>query len=259
MAPTSASTDIATTATDLYRVFQPYRLGPDFSGCECCVEPRETLRLANTPLRELTLQDLDSYSFKAITTWGDTRHFKHFLPRLFELATADPEGFLSLEVLLSKLDYGKWEEWLDFEQKAVDRFLQALWATELARDVEYEGDDRVDMILCGLGRAYSNLNLFLAVWTSTDSASACRQLSQYFLVNYDELAGHGKLANALWDGRNAQVSQVVAWLRSPVVYEYLVDRQGHLDDRLKMAVPLMADWQSERQRRHASRIRCQEP
>src|SRR5262245_27451164 len=111
--------------SELYRVFKPYRLGPDFVGCSHCVDPADSDRLANTELHGLTLADLDSYSFNAMTTWGDAKHFKHFLPRLFEIASTDFNDFLSLEVLFGKLEYGKWYEWPEVEQDAVNDFLHA--------------------------------------------------------------------------------------------------------------------------------------
>jgi hypothetical protein len=237
--------EIAAAVAELYRVFQPYRIGPDFSGCECCVDPRDTARLANTPLPELTLAELKRYSFKAITTWGDVRHFKHFLPRLFELVAKDLEGLIEFEVLLGKLEDGKWQDWPNFERAAVERFLAAIWQAELARELTCEGDGRIDTILCGLGRCFSELDPLLSVWIGADSAPACRQLAQFFLLNYDDLVGHRKLASAFWDDRHEQMIQVVSWLRSPAVYEHLFDRQVHLDDRLKMVMPLLAEWQSE--------------
>jgi hypothetical protein len=232
---------------DLYRVFQPYRIGPDFIGCECCVDPRDTARLVQTPLPDLKLADVDSYSFNAMTTWGDVGHFKHFLPRLLELAAQDPEGFLAFEVLLGKLEYGKWRDWPHFERAAVEGFLTALWRAELARELTCEGDARIDTILCGLGQCFSDLNRFLGAWLESDSGPACRLLAQYFLLNHDALTGHRKLANAFWDDRHEQVAQVTRWLRSAAVYEHMFDRQDYLDDRLKMVVPLLAEWQSQPQ------------
>jgi hypothetical protein len=161
------------------------------------------------------------------------------------LAAADPDGFLSLEVLLSKLDYGKWEEWPDFEQHSVSQFLQAFWQSELGRELSSEGDDQIDTVLCGLGCACNNLSPVLDAWISTDSASACRQLAQFVLHNIDELRNHNGMANAFWNGRRDQVEQVTAWLQSATVYEYLSDRQDRLDDRLKTAVPMLAARQNE--------------
>lgn len=105
---------------ELYRVFQPYWLGPDFSGCDHCVDPKDTERLATTPLRDLGVSDLEWYGFKAMTTWGEVEHFKYFLPRLFELVAIRRGDYPFLETLFSKLEYGDWASWPDNERHAVD-------------------------------------------------------------------------------------------------------------------------------------------
>lgn len=73
----------------LFQVFKSYRLGDDFTGCQHCVSASDSQELAVVPLHELTVRQVDRYAFKAMTTWGTERHFKHFLPRLFELAFED--------------------------------------------------------------------------------------------------------------------------------------------------------------------------
>jgi hypothetical protein len=244
MPPLDTKSELEAAVHDLYRVFQPYRLGPDFTGCDHCVDPRDSAILATTTLTELTAEDLRRYAFKALTTWGEVRHFKHFLPRVLELAADTPDEFTSIEVLFAKLAYGRWREWPDFEQQSVDRFMRAWWACELSREISHERDARLDTALCSLGQAYDDLSGFLESWISTDSACSCRQLAHYFLFNYEKIAGHRELWSAYWNGRSSQVSQIIQWLQTPAVYEHLYDRQEQLAGRLSIVVPLLAEWQS---------------
>src|SRR5690242_13694260 len=102
----------------LYQVFKPYRLGDHFVGCSHCVSAEWSRKLAETPLAALGVEDLDLYAFKAMTTWGEVDDFKHFLPRIFELALIEPEGFNFYEVLFGKLAYGNWHDWPSQERAA---------------------------------------------------------------------------------------------------------------------------------------------
>src|SRR5690349_10293897 len=130
--------DVRESIAELYRVFRSYRIGLDFSGCPHCVDPRDSDRLRTTALKQLTPQDLEHYARKAMTTWGDSREFRHFLPRLFEIALVDSDGFpfLDLEILFGKLAYGEWETWPRAEQTAVNALLHAYWQSMLAARVE---------------------------------------------------------------------------------------------------------------------------
>ena len=49
---------------------------------------------ANTGLDRATgpPEVIDYYGFKALTTWGDERDFRWFMPRLFELLVSYPAG-----------------------------------------------------------------------------------------------------------------------------------------------------------------------
>lgn len=53
-------------------------------------DAEELLRtLTAAPLRMLTAEQLGPYSGWAMTTVGDERAYRHFLPRIFELSVAD--------------------------------------------------------------------------------------------------------------------------------------------------------------------------
>ncbi len=85
----------------LYQVFAKYPLREDTGMCPCCHDPEDRKRLHAKPLRELSPEDLEPYTWSALLTWGDVEDFKHFLPRLFE-TISDCEA--EVEVLLEKLN-----------------------------------------------------------------------------------------------------------------------------------------------------------
>jgi hypothetical protein len=204
----------------LYATFARYRVGDNFAGCPHCVDPRESARLAAAPLRDLSIADLDHYAFKAMTTWGTAEAFKHFLPRLLELAAADPMGFLSLEVLFGKLAYAEWETWDPSEVLAVDDFLSALWTQTIQSDADDE--DALDSVLSAIGSARSSIAGPLRAWLSDMSAASTRNLARFVLENTPTIAKKGILGNAPWQ------KEVLDWLRDGQPLEHLRKRSADL-------------------------------
>jgi len=77
----------------LYATFARYPLRASMDACPCCVTDEDMGRLCSKELRGLEENDISLYAYKAMTTWGDVEDFKHFLPRIFELASAS--GFVA--------------------------------------------------------------------------------------------------------------------------------------------------------------------
>jgi hypothetical protein len=199
--------------SDLYRVFGRYQLGADFIGCSHCVDPEKTRHLAQAALPSLSLSDLDSYSLKAMTTWGEVEHFKHFLPRLLELAVVEsPESFTSLEVLFSKLAYAKWTNWLHEEYEAVNVFLQFFWGTRLSDEVGSRGDTSIDTVVCSLGRACPSILAYLEQWLDDDRRTSKLQLAQFICVNYDSIVQRSQLWNSYWESTSKPHQEVLRWI-----------------------------------------------
>lgn len=95
-------------------------------GCPCCVSDTDKEKIHTKQLRQLDGEDLSKYAFKAMTTWGETDDFKHYLPRIFELLSTT-DFIVDTFVVLGKLDYGKWTTWTTEEQNMIKHFLLAWW------------------------------------------------------------------------------------------------------------------------------------
>jgi len=223
----------------LYRAFGSYRLGRDFAGCSHCVDPAATARLAKADLRSLMLADLDHYAFKAMTTWGDVGHFKHFLPRLFEIAAEEFENFHSPEVLFNKLSYGRYDKWPKSERLAVNDYLTAFWDAVLTS--EARSAYTVDTALCCLGNASMSVQPYLNQWASNTTPAAVKHLAEFVLVNASHIKKHQTLMNAYWTDRPSQSHEVISWLRSSSIYECLRNRQDDLRPELSSALAALVD------------------
>ena len=110
----------------LYETFSVYPLRQKIEGCPCCISEGDEERIHSQPLRELSAEDLSRYVFKAMTTWGNTDDFKHFLPRILEILT-DEDFSVSTATILGKLEYGNFDRWPESERLAIRNFLLEWW------------------------------------------------------------------------------------------------------------------------------------
>lgn len=117
----------------LYAVFARYPQRA-IEACPCCVSSEDLTRLARLPLRRLTERHLSTYAVKALTTWGDEADFKHFLPRLFELALDSDSWPLDLDHLAIKLEYAEWQRWPEHERAAVAELFAAAFTVAVDSD-----------------------------------------------------------------------------------------------------------------------------
>jgi len=144
--------DLARAIGGLYGAFDAYPLKERIDVCPHCELDAAERRLHVRPLRQLTWADLGTYSFKAITSFGDEGDFKHFLPRVLELYVLDHRGApYSLFMVCGKLDYAGWTAWPAGEVAAVRRFIDA-WKrllTAQARETE-EGAWELEELTAGI-------------------------------------------------------------------------------------------------------------
>ncbi len=205
----------------LYETFTSYRVGDDFVGCDYGNSAGESAQLASKPLRRLTCDDLERYARKAMSTWGDVGHFKHFLPRLLELVVDHRDEFLDLAVVFGKLRHARWQSWPPREVNCVDEYLREYWTYQLSLDIATPSSDAIDTVLCAEANALESVEPLLTAWLADGSPSAKKHLAAFVLGNDDDLLRKHKLSNAFWDHGARPHSEVLGWLRSPEVATYL--------------------------------------
>jgi len=119
----------------LYTTFSIYPFQSTMEGCPCCVSDSDKEKIHSKQLEELNEDDLSRYAFKAMSTWGDTNDFKHYLPRIFELLSTT-DFIVDTFVVLGKLEYGKWQTWSDNEKNTITQFLLA-WFADIIKHKSY--------------------------------------------------------------------------------------------------------------------------
>jgi hypothetical protein len=142
----------------LYQTFSIYPFKSKMDGCPCCVSALDKEKIHTKQLRELSEEDLSRYAFKAMTTWGDTEDFKHYLPRIFELL-ATTDFIVDTFVVLGKLDYGKWRTWPGNEQTVLTEFLLAWWTDSIKNKSYFDKEAFIEIF-----KLIGNIDYLLERW-----------------------------------------------------------------------------------------------
>lgn len=199
----------------LYETFSGYPGWNGMAHCSHCVDQKDIKKLLQSPLEKLTFEELEKYFWKAITTWGDVDDFKHFLPRLLELAANAEDNFMDVWLIGTKLRYGNFENWSSAEQEAVTCFFESLWSRHLSGmaddfDINCGGKDNTDNYLQCFSYAYPDIQRFLDIWHNQTSISALRRLVHFVISHIEPLTGKKRL----WDNYDvpAGQQQVIAFL-----------------------------------------------
>lgn len=171
--------------------------------------------LARVPLRSLTCEQLSRYGFKAMTTWGDAEDYKHFLPRIVELAcTREGRAWpgMSPELIADKLRMAEIATWPDVERAALSRVAVAAWGALLEHDPEESGWS-ARVAVPELAALIEDVTPYLERWSSHPTLTALLQLADFMEGYWGDLATHGRLLGRWPDDANRE--RVERWLVDP--------------------------------------------
>ncbi len=205
----------------LYFTFASYQLRENTEACTCCHNPQDEERLHRKELRRLNSRDLEQYAMDALFVWGGVYDFKHFIPRIFELAATCGGDFLDPEMVFNKLHYGEWRAWPEPEQLAVERFFGALWHCVLDNPTHKMYGDEIDGWLCGIAQAVGDLSPYLTVWLAAETENARLNLARF--IAETDFANPKYRPDAFWGERADLFDEVAAWVRSDTVKSRLAE------------------------------------
>lgn len=178
--------------------------------------------LTSKALRVLGADDLGPYSGWAMTTVGSADDYRHFLPRILELA-ADNGAYSGFDpaVIADKLKYAGWTDWPVEQQAAVRGVFEAVFrrGMELHPDV----DVSAAAWLCGCACLDHPLEGLLTAWRLSSSPDAALQLAWFVMTKADGAGADGAPAGAFWEEVDPELRQAIgAWLRSRATCEQLM-------------------------------------
>jgi hypothetical protein len=171
---------------NLYSTSAIYPLKSTLQGCPCCVSDSEKEKIHSKQLRELGGDDLSRYALKAMTTWGDTEDFKHYLPRIFELLSST-DFIVDSFVVLGKLEYGKWQDWSDKERNSIINFLLAWWIDLIKHKSYFDKEAFVE-----ISKLTGDTEQLLNRWTINFNDNSFSNFVDLIYNYYNDLTGKRK-------------------------------------------------------------------
>lgn len=179
--------------------------------------------ICSRPLRALQAEELSHYAFCAMTTIGDAAAYRHFLPRILELAANGSEVLgLEPEVIAGKLVYGNWQSWGGDQQAATAALFDAAAQTALA--LPGIDPNRIESWLCGIARLDLRLDHILDRWRASRAPGATLQLASFAS---DWAGDRREVVPPYWkDVSNYTRQQARDWLISRATMAQLVDGLG---------------------------------
>lgn len=175
-------------------------------GCPCCVEDKHKKELRAAPLRKLSEEQLSTYTWKAMTTWGNVDDFKHFLPRIFELMATS--AFTGDVTALYKLNYAEWDNWKEDEKDAVKQFLLAWWADVAAHKTWFNKE-----LFIEAHKRTGNINLLLNSWIITEENNSIRNFVNFIHYHFSDLI---RPANFFKPMPDSERKQFIIWANKQV-------------------------------------------
>jgi hypothetical protein len=164
--------DLQAALEAAYAVFQRYPRPKALAAAPTRNPKRVLAQLSNRPLSELTSDDIGGYMGWAMTTVGSVKDYKHFLPRILELAAqgsarvhvgGDPES------LAGKIAYGQFADWPADERAAIVTAFDAAWRQALSMSPDEEESEDWLRGLIALGEQVGEC---LAVWLESHAPMA---------------------------------------------------------------------------------------
>ena len=227
---------------EVYRVFSRYPLPTawDAAPGENC-EHRLAV-LSSAPLKKLTGDQLGPYADGALLTIGGVDDYRHFLPRIIELAALGCGNWMGLDVpiVTCRLEYGHWRNWPKDEQAALIEVFLAAFESALHQRPHVGLD--AEPWLCGLAVLGEDISPLLARWASSTDPNAALQAASFLCYEPSRLLGSSDNA-AYWSYAEARAwSALGAWAFSEDVASLLRSALSvsTLDDRGEIERALVA-------------------
>lgn len=189
---------------NLYITFSTYPFNSTMDGCPCCVSDTDKNKIHLKQLQDLNEDDLSHYAFKAITTWGDTNDFKHYLPRIFELL-ATTDFIVDIFIVLGKLEYGKWNDWPEAEKASIKQFLLAWWANVTKHKTYFDKDFFIEIY-----KKINNIEELLNCWSINFSDNSFLHFMDFVDSCYGDLIYNPKQFKAF---DYASIEKMKLWVQ----------------------------------------------
>lgn len=211
---------LARSIETCYAVFSQYRQ-PRILHASPLRDPAEILKtLTAVHLRELTDGSIGPYAGYALTTVGDVDDYRHFLPRILELAVYS-QTYPGMEptMIAGKLRTGNWLEWPEDEQKGLQDFFSLAWHQAVHSD-----DFAADCIIWFRAMTMLNAHIGWALerWIASRHPNTKIQLANFIQSQTKAIFAEAGSARRDWESvDNTIIEDIRKWMLGEAVEESL--------------------------------------
>ncbi|MET2825856.1 hypothetical protein [Mesorhizobium shangrilense] len=189
-------------------------------------DPVEILKtLTSAPLRQLTDEQIGPYAGYALTTVGGVDDYKHFLPRILELAINDPPQLgIDPPIVAHKLGRAQWLQWPASEQEPIRTLFAAAW-----RHAVQQHPDEVDphSWLCAIAILGQDLPAALEAWPAVPSPNAGLQAVHFVTMYGASLFKDNPDRRGFWSYVDEQTIETMRqWLLGEAAFKLLSSASG---------------------------------
>ncbi|MBK9510521.1 MAG: hypothetical protein IPO04_14165 [Cytophagaceae bacterium] len=169
-----------------YKLFEKYTIGSTLDLCKrCCISDSDEAVLVNTPLKEITAQQLRSGYFESARSYSERElwEMKHFLPRVLELMTNFEVPDAATETVFHRLELHKQDQWTAEEKQILSNFSK-LYFEKCLSFYPYSPDgEGISTYLVMFSSANFDLKPILESWEDAESPESVLHYKD--LVLYD--------------------------------------------------------------------------
>jgi hypothetical protein len=162
----------------------------------------------NTPLADLTADNLGSYAGSVFYTVGGIEDFRYFLPRILEICTTSNFLYPDIEIVLKKLALADWLNWPQEDQSAVVAVLDAKFEELL--DDQTLNIHTFDSWICAIGQCVETITPYLDRLLEPGREQVLKAYANENLSAFTK----NKLANGFWDRGSHNEQLTLEWLKN---------------------------------------------
>lgn len=189
-------------------------------------DPIEILAtLSSAPLRKLTGEQIDPYASYALTTVGDVDDYKHFLPRILELAVHEQRwpGTEPTSIVF-RLKKARWLDWPAREQAAIRALFNAACSQIM---LAHPDEEEAGHWICACARLDLDLTPILEQWLAASSIDAALQLANFMLGDAKFVFENEASERGVWHHVDeTKIQHMRLWLLGVPAHQMLLTARG---------------------------------
>lgn len=197
-----------------YTIFEKYTIGKTLEVCKrCCVSDSDEAALVNTPLRQISTQQLRSGYFESARSNSDQElwEMKHFLPRVLQLMANFEVPDASTETVFYRLNLANRDKWLTEELQLLSDY-SVLFFEKCLGYFPYSPDAcDISTYLLMFSAAHFDLKPILKSWEKVNTLESLLNFNEFVLTG-TEFNPENKLIlkNTYTDAENNKA--IIDWL-----------------------------------------------